>query len=106
MWYESFAKQYNKENILACALDHGKKSFLFGICFGVKEQMSCFLVGHGLSEGKRCYIDKFEELSDDVVKFASDVRKEYPDIPMFVLGHSLVMKKYIKHLALSLRLFI
>ena len=49
-----------------------------------------FLVGHGLSQGKRCYIDKIEELSDNVVKLANDMKQRLPEVPMFVLGHSMV----------------
>ena len=36
------------------------------------------------------HIDDFQEYVDDCFLHAEKMRKEFPNIPMFVLGHSMV----------------
>lgn len=68
LWYTEMAEFLNTFGIYAFAHDH---------------------VGHGQSEGSRVHIDDFQEYVDDCVLHAEKMRKEFPNIPMFVLGHSM-----------------
>ncbi|MEE9913030.1 MAG: lysophospholipase [Deltaproteobacteria bacterium] len=46
--------------------------------------------GHGRSEGKRGHVKSFQDYIDDERQFYRDVIKtRFPDIPYFVLGHSM-----------------
>ncbi|MEL7561860.1 lysophospholipase [Dehalogenimonas sp. 4OHTPN] len=45
--------------------------------------------GHGKSPGKRCYIDRFADLTGDLSRFVDFVRQENPSLPLFIIGHSL-----------------
>ncbi|WP_432663023.1 alpha/beta hydrolase [Wukongibacter baidiensis] len=45
--------------------------------------------GHGKSEGERGHINHFKDFAKDVDAFTDLVRKENPNIPIFVLGHSM-----------------
>lgn len=44
--------------------------------------------GRGKSEGERFFIDRFDNWVDDVNTLAGIARSENPDLPVFVLGHS------------------
>lgn len=46
-------------------------------------------VGHGRSPGHRCYIDKFETYFDTLDYLREKASVEYPDLPCFIVGHSL-----------------
>ena len=45
--------------------------------------------GHGRSEGQRGHINRWHEYRDNVSAFLTQVRHHEPDLPLFVLGHSL-----------------
>ena len=46
--------------------------------------------GHGKSEGKRGHVLSFQEFIDDEKQFQRDViRAKFPNLPCFVLGHSM-----------------
>lgn len=45
--------------------------------------------GHGRSEGQRNYVDSFEQYIEDEKKLFDIIRKENPDLPIFMLGHSM-----------------
>jgi acylglycerol lipase len=46
--------------------------------------------GHGKSGGKRCHVNSFTEYIIDELKFMRDIiRKEYPNAPLFIVGHSM-----------------
>lgn len=46
--------------------------------------------GHGRSDGRRAYINSFQEFIDDQKQFSDEViRKRLPDVPYFILGHSM-----------------
>jgi alpha-beta hydrolase superfamily lysophospholipase len=45
--------------------------------------------GHGKSDGKRSYIERFSAYLDDLKTFCNKVKEENPDIKMFLVGHSL-----------------
>lgn len=45
--------------------------------------------GHGKSEGQRIYVDRFQIYLDDLKTFFDMVRKENPNLKIFLLGHSM-----------------
>ncbi len=45
--------------------------------------------GHGRSEGQRGHINRWQEYRDNVSAFLAQVRQHEPNLPLFVLGHSL-----------------
>ncbi len=46
--------------------------------------------GHGRSEGRRGHVNSFQEFIDDEKQFSEEVvRKMLPDVPYFILGHSM-----------------
>ncbi|MCX6005133.1 MAG: lysophospholipase [Chloroflexi bacterium] len=45
--------------------------------------------GHGKSEGTRVYIDRFATYLDDLKTFFDMVRRDNPDLKIFLLGHSM-----------------
>lgn len=47
------------------------------------------LRGHGRSGGRRVWIESFSEHLDDVAQYVARVRRENPDKPLFLLGHSM-----------------
>ena len=63
--------------------------------------------GHGQSDGLRGHIPSYEMLLDDMTRFRMEVKDHYPNIPHFVLGHSLggnivlnyILRKKPKNLA-------
>lgn len=46
-------------------------------------------VGHGMSEGRRGYVKTFHHYVDDIVQLAELKKKESPNLPIFLLGHSM-----------------
>ena len=61
------------------------------------------LRGHGKSGGIRTYVDNFDQYIEDAKNFHDLIRKEHPDLPIFLLGHSMgsfiavhFVKKYEK----------
>ncbi|MFP4227298.1 MAG: lysophospholipase [Salinivenus sp.] len=56
------------------------------------------LRGHGQSEGKRVYVDRFDQYLDDLSRVLTWVREDAPDRPLFLFGHSmggLISLKYV-----------
>ena len=45
--------------------------------------------GHGKSGGEKGYIDDFMNFIDDANEVVDLVKEEYPDVPVFMLGHSM-----------------
>ncbi|MDX1995430.1 MAG: alpha/beta hydrolase [bacterium] len=45
--------------------------------------------GHGRSEGGRAYFDNFDQPVADVEQVFNQIKMEHPDLPIFVLGHSM-----------------
>jgi alpha-beta hydrolase superfamily lysophospholipase len=45
--------------------------------------------GHGRSDGVRGHVDTFSRLLDDLEAFLDVVRREHPEQPLFLLGHSM-----------------
>jgi alpha-beta hydrolase superfamily lysophospholipase len=58
--------------------------------------------GHGKSEGRRCYVDRFTDYLEDVEIFEKLVRGKEKDLPFHMLGHSmgsLIANHYIATMA-------
>lgn len=58
--------------------------------------------GHGKSFGKRGHIDQWEDFRSDVFAFLQLVAEKQPNIPLFLMGHSLgglIVLEYILHLS-------
>lgn len=58
------------------------------------------LRGHGLSEGQRGHAPSFEQLWSDIDIFLNKIRHTYPNIPLFLYGHSLggcIVLSYLLH---------
>lgn len=47
------------------------------------------LRGHGKSEGQRAYFSNFTVIIEDVKFIVEMARNEHPQVPLFILGHSL-----------------
>lgn len=45
--------------------------------------------GHGRSDGMRGHLERFSQLLDDLESFLGVVRREHPEIPLVILGHSM-----------------
>ncbi len=45
--------------------------------------------GHGRSSGTRCHVRRFDDLLDDLDQSLNWVRAEHPDLPIFLVGHSM-----------------
>ena len=46
-------------------------------------------VGHGKSDGKRVYIESVDHYVDDVIQHCMKMAETYPDLPTFIIGHSM-----------------
>ena len=57
-------------------------------------------MGHGKSEGDRAHIEKFSTYVDDAIQHVYSVKEKYPDIPVFLLGHSMVSSRVTEHIYL------
>ncbi len=60
--------------------------------FFVENGFSCYTfdhVGHGKSEGKRGHTESLDELLDGIKTIIDKAEKENPEIPTFLLGHSM-----------------
>jgi len=59
------------------------------------------LRGHGQSGGPRGYTPSYQSQMDDISDFLSDAKKRYPDLPLFLYGHSMggnqVMNYTLRH---------
>ncbi|UCE14252.1 MAG: lysophospholipase, partial [Candidatus Heimdallarchaeota archaeon] len=55
-----------------------------GFCVYAKDHR-----GHGKSEGTRGYINKFTYYLDDEITFTQLIQEQEPNMPIFLLGHSL-----------------
>ena len=49
-------------------------------------------MGHGQSEGDRAHIEKFSTYIHDTMQHVRSMKERYPDIPVFLLGHSMVSR--------------
>ena len=47
------------------------------------------LRGHGKSSGRRNYVNSFQEYLNDLQDVLTRAKKTYPDLPLFLFGHSM-----------------
>lgn len=47
------------------------------------------LPGHGQTQGKRGHVDRYDTLLDSVQTLLDFTRTEYPELPVFLFGHSM-----------------
>lgn len=66
--YNELAQYFVAAGYAVCALDHE---------------------GHGNSEGRRGHIDRFDNFTRALCKFADDVQARYAETPMILVGHSM-----------------
>uniref|UniRef100_A0A4X2L954 Monoglyceride lipase n=1 Tax=Vombatus ursinus TaxID=29139 RepID=A0A4X2L954_VOMUR len=66
--YDDLAQMLNELDLLVFAHDH---------------------VGHGQSEGERMIVSDFHVFVRDVFQHVDFMRKDYPGLPIFLLGHSM-----------------
>jgi alpha-beta hydrolase superfamily lysophospholipase len=66
--YDHVAKYFNNANYTVKAFD---------------------LRGHGKSEGKRAFIKDFDYYLNDLEVILKEITKDHPDVPKFILGHSM-----------------
>lgn len=52
-----------------------------------------FPVGHGRSDGERLMVSDFHVFVRDVLQHVDTMHKDYPGLPIFLLGHSMVSKQ-------------
>jgi len=46
-------------------------------------------IGHGKSEGKRAHVERFKVFTDTLKVYFDMVREWHPDVPIFLVGHSM-----------------
>ena len=58
-------------------------------------------VGHGTSEGKRVSIENVDHYVDDVIHHCMDMQDKHPNLPSFIVGHSMggmiAVRSVLKH---------
>ena len=47
-------------------------------------------VGHGRSEGYRLHVETYDTYTTDVIQHVEQMKKQYPSLPSFIMGHSMV----------------
>jgi alpha-beta hydrolase superfamily lysophospholipase len=56
------------------------------------------LIGHGKSAGERAYVERYEDYSETLLTYYKMVKAEQPELPIFLLGHSmggLIVTEYL-----------
>jgi len=66
--YQALATHLNENDIALCAMD---------------------LPGHGKTHGVRGHIDSFDDFQDAVLTLLANTKKQFPQSPLFLLGHSM-----------------
>lgn len=58
-------------------------------------------IGHGESEGKRAYIEDVDDYVDDLIQHSMILKEKHPDLPIYVIGHSMggmiVLRSVLRH---------
>ncbi len=66
--YAHVIRALNLHGYVVCAMDHR---------------------GHGESAGVRAHVERFDYFVDDLHIFVTKMREAYPELPLFMLGHSM-----------------
>ncbi|TAE54677.1 MAG: alpha/beta hydrolase [Nostocales cyanobacterium] len=94
LYYQNWNPGGKVKGILILIHGLGGHSGLYGniIKHLIPEKYSIYaldLRGHGQSPGKRGYINNWAEYRDDVRAFVKMVKKQHPESPIFLYGHSM-----------------
>ena len=54
-----------------------------------------FLDGHGQSPGKRGQVYSYDAYVNDIIQHCEKVKQIFPNLPLFIVGHSMVVNTYI-----------
>ncbi|XP_059140791.1 monoglyceride lipase-like [Physella acuta] len=68
LWYGQLAAMFTEKDMFVFAHDHE---------------------GHGQSGGPRMHITDFRHYSQDVYDHIDTIKKEFPNVPVFIIGHSM-----------------
>ncbi|PNI32074.1 MGLL isoform 7 [Pan troglodytes] len=63
-------------------------------------QLQKHTFGHGQSEGERMVVSDFHVFVRDVLQHVDSMQKDYPGLPVFLLGHSMVLAAKVLNLVL------
>ena len=66
-------------------------------CNGVQSYVPNALniaVGHGRSEGDRAHIEHYGQYVQDVIQTIEETKKQFPELPCYLMGHSMVIKAF------------
>ncbi|BAZ38125.1 alpha/beta hydrolase fold protein [Calothrix sp. NIES-4101] len=107
LYYQSWHPNGAARGILAIVHGLGGHSGLYGNIVNqlILKDFAIYTVdlrGHGKSTGQRGYINSWDEYRDDVSNFLKFIASQNPEIPIFLLGHSLgglIVLDYVLHSA-------
>ena len=85
-----FSGLVSKKLTVCCSLTSGWIIYCCGFLPSKLQLLLCILVGHGKSEGARVDIKDFQHYVDDLLKYVDMVKGKCPDLPLFIMGHSMV----------------
>lgn len=60
------------------------------LCNNITAPSSSLPVGHGRSEGYRLHVETYDTYTTDVIQHVEWIRQQYPELPSFLMGHSMV----------------
>ncbi|NJL65407.1 MAG: alpha/beta hydrolase [Methylacidiphilales bacterium] len=94
LYYQAWQPDGVVRGILAIAHGLGGHSGLYGNIINqlIPQNFAIYSIdlrGHGKSPGQRGYINSWDEYRDDVGNFLKFITSKNPEIPLFLLGHSL-----------------
>jgi len=94
LYYQSWLPEQDPKAILIIAhglAEHGGRYHHVANYF-VKRNYGVYAldhVGHGKSQGQRCYIDHFSQYTDGLNALTQYVLTSHADVPRFLIGHSM-----------------
>ncbi len=92
----AYIERYNKNSKIGIILVHGLAEHkgryeefyekIFDLGFSV---FAMDIRGHGLTEGKKGYVNDFQTFLSDIDVFIKNIKSKYPNLKIALLGHSL-----------------